>query len=184
MSPAAPSAGFVSTSPAPPTTAEEDDEEDDDSSAAEMMTEFAEALEEATLQREVDVQKVAAYWLDVVASLKAKLAETTSPAGATGAIEAAEARALEAEKATAAAELKAEVQLQSTAAFWIARERAMREKCAALEAANAELMAAAEDVMTNAELKAATVLEAATEGENNGKKSMNSGKKGKKQKKK
>lgn len=128
-------------SPAPPTQ-----EEEEDTTVAELMTEFADALEEATLLREVDVQKVAAYWLDKVAALKAELVSAREAVGTPGAdVEgpnALEARVLSAEsnvdllaQALESKTLQAEQELQKVSAFWIERLRAAEVQASAQVAA-------------------------------------------------
>jgi len=80
------------------------------------MIELQEArLEEAALQREADVQTVAAFWVAKTADLQSELKAMSSQTSAM-------------QQALSARELRAERELQATAAFWLQRVASLRER--------------------------------------------------------
>jgi hypothetical protein len=80
------------------------------------MIELQEArLEEAALQREADVQTVAAFWVAKTADLQSELKAMSSQTSAL-------------QQALSARELRAERELQATAAFWLQRVASLRER--------------------------------------------------------
>jgi len=108
------------------------------------LDEAQQALAVVTRQREVDVQKVGAFWLD---KLQAARSETAAEAPAPAAAvqdEPSTAERLRAqyEEQAATAALQAERQLQATSAFWVERAAALEERAAASEARAATLEAA------------------------------------------
>ena len=99
------------------------------------------ALAAADQQREIDVQKTAAYWLEEIRSLRGKLGAEAAPAAAEPnlQLELDEARA-----ALAAADQQREIDVQKTAAYWLEEIRSLRRKLGAAEASAAAAASATE----------------------------------------
>lgn len=119
------------------------------------LEEAQQSLAAVTLQREIDVQKVGAFWLD---KLQAKVTAAKVPAAA--AVVQDEPKTVERlraeyEEQADVAALRAEQQLQATSAFWVERTAALQRRAAASEACVATLEAALAEQVALAESHAA-----------------------------
>lgn len=113
----------------------------------EALNEAQLALEEVTVQRELDVQRVGAFWLDKLQAARAETAAVGASAEAPAAAaavqdETAEQLRAQYEEQAAAAALQAERQLQATSAFWAERAAALQGRAAVSDARVATLEAA------------------------------------------
>ena len=106
------------------------------------------ALAASEQQREIDVQKTAAYWLEEIKSLRGKLGAEAAPAAAEAAPAAADPNLQleldEARAALAASEQQREIDVQKTAAYWLAEIKSLRGKLGAAEATAAAAASATE----------------------------------------
>ena len=97
------------------------------------------ALTASEEQREIDVQKTAAYWLEEVKTLRGKLSAEAVPAAADAAPTAADPSSqLELEQALtalAASEQQREIDVQKTGAYWLSEVATLRGKLGTAEAA-------------------------------------------------
>lgn len=132
---------------------------------AALVAEHEAEMERARIAREVDVQRTSAFWLQrleqqrqearaqaEVATAPAPVEAVSSGEVAAGAPEQVAEEVAAAEAATAAALLQREVDVQKTAAFWLARLEEERAATAAAVAAAQE--AARKEALLDAELDA------------------------------
>ena len=137
---------------------------------AEALEEARRALEEAALQRELDLQKTSAFWLDKLTAARAVAvapasAEVAVPAAAPASDssvhdEIAQLRWQHKQELEAAA-LRAERQLQTAAAFWV--ERAARAGASDARITELEAQLAAQTELAETRMASNAALAAALE---------------------
>ena len=89
------------------------------------------ALAASEQQREIDVQKTGAYWLEKVKDLRGKLGAEAAPAAVDPSLQLELEQAL---TALAASEQQREVDVQKTAAYWLSEVATLRGRLGAAEA--------------------------------------------------